>query len=452
MDKREAIGIRDLSFEFTTVGDLVKRGVLERPIDGNHGEIHPKSADFVAEGVPFVMASDLKKGRVDYSNCAFITERQAESLRKGFAKNGDVLLTHKATIGETAIVAYDKHPYIMLTPQVTYYRVKDKAALSNRYLKAYFDSSLFQQTLQMLAGSGSTRAYLGITEQHRLPIILPPPEKQEKIAAILATLEDLIANNQRRIALLESMAEEIYREWFVRMRFPGYETVAFSKGIPEGWDVVPLGQHCHVVKGKSYASDDLVDDETAMPFVTLKSFNRGGGYRAGGLKYYKGEFKAEQLVNQGDIVMAVTDMTQDRVVVGRAARVPNFGEKGAVISLDVIKLEPRDINSTYLYLFLRFSGFANHIKEFANGANVLHLKPDLVPAQKVLMAPRAQQDRAALIAEPMLQQAEQLAESCRKLSEMRDALLPRLISGKLRVDALDINPPPSMQSPAEEAT
>lgn len=170
MDKREAIGIRDLSFELTTVGDLVRRGVLERPIDGNHGEIHPKSSDFVAEGVPFIMASDLKNGRVDYTNCAFITERQAESLRKGFAKNGDVLLTHKATIGETAIVDYHKHPYIMLTPQVTYYRVKDRKALNNRYLKAYFDSSLFQQTLHMLAGSGSTRAYLGITEQHRLPI------------------------------------------------------------------------------------------------------------------------------------------------------------------------------------------------------------------------------------------------------------------------------------------
>lgn len=451
MNKREAVGIRDASFELTTVGDLVKRGVLERPIDGNHGEIHPKSADFVSEGVPFVMASDLKNGRVDYDQCAFITERQAESLRKGFAKNGDVLLTHKATIGETAIVAYDRHPYIMLTPQVTYYRVKDKATLSNRYLKAYFDSSLFQQTLQMLAGSGSTRAYLGITEQHRLPVILPPPEKQEKIAAILGTIDDLIANNQRRIALLESMAEEIYREWFVRMRFPGCEAATFSKGIPEDWEVVTLGQHCDVVKGKSYASEDLVDDPTAMPFVTLKSFNRGGGYRAGGLKHYKGEFKSEQLVKQGDIVMAVTDMTQDRVVVGRAARVPDLGERGAVISLDVIKLKPKKVDPTYLYLFLRFSGFANHIKEFANGANVLHLKPDLIPLQSVVMPPRALQDRVSLIAEPMLQQAEQLAHSSRRLSDMRDALLPRLISGKLRVEALDIQFPPSMQPPPAEA-
>mgnify|MGYP001211632680 CR=1 FL=1 len=150
MDRRAAIGIRDLSFELTSVKDLVHRGILERPIDGNHGEIHPKSEDFVEDGVPFIMASDLRAGYVDYEGCAHITERQAEGLRKGFAKNGDVLLTHKATIGETAIVDYEKHPYVMLTPQVTYYRVKDREILNHRYLKHYFDSSLFQQTLHML--------------------------------------------------------------------------------------------------------------------------------------------------------------------------------------------------------------------------------------------------------------------------------------------------------------
>lgn len=275
MDKREAIGIRDPSFEFTTVGDLVRRGILERPIDGNHGEIHPKSADFVPEGVPFVMASDLKNGRVDYNRCAFITERQAESLRKGFAKKGDILLTHKATIGETAIVAYDKHPYIMLTPQVTYYRVKDKAALSNRYLKAYFDSSLFQQTLQMLAGSGATRAYLGITEQHRLPIILPPPDKQRKIAAILGTIDDLIANNQRRIALLESTAEEIYREWFVRMRFPGYETAEHERGIPSGWQASTAAAMVHIQGGGTPSTEVGQYWDGEIPFFSPKDSHDG---------------------------------------------------------------------------------------------------------------------------------------------------------------------------------
>jgi len=194
------IGIHDSSFEFLTVAQMVKRGLIERPLDGNHGEIHPKGKDFVAAGVPFIMASDIQDGVVDYVGCKFITEKQANGLRKGFAKNGDVLLTHKATIGRTAIVHYESHPFVMLTPQVTYYRVKDRKRLSNAYLRHYFDSPFFQDTLSLWAGAGATRAYLGITDQAKLLIVLPPKEKQDKIAAILSAYDDLIENNRRRMA------------------------------------------------------------------------------------------------------------------------------------------------------------------------------------------------------------------------------------------------------------
>ena len=95
------IGIRDESFELLTVRQLIVQEILDKPLDGNHGEIHPKGEDFVAEGVPFIMASDLNNGQVDYTSCNFITAKQADSLRKGFAKNGDVLVTHKATIRRT---------------------------------------------------------------------------------------------------------------------------------------------------------------------------------------------------------------------------------------------------------------------------------------------------------------------------------------------------------------
>jgi len=151
------VGIKDESFDLSSVRQLVADQVLKRPIDGNHGEIHPKSEDFVPEGVPFIMATDVDNGQVDYSSCSFITAKQADSLRKGFARNGDVLLTHKATIGRTAIVKYDKHPYVMLTPQVTYYRVKDRTRLDNRYLRHYFDSEFFQRTLHLWADSGATK-------------------------------------------------------------------------------------------------------------------------------------------------------------------------------------------------------------------------------------------------------------------------------------------------------
>ena len=177
-----------------TVQELIDAGMLDEPLDGNHGSIHPKASDYVSAGVPFIMANDLVNGKVDYANCAYITEAQASTLRKGFAKPGDVLLTHKATIGRTAIVS-DEYDTIILTPQVTYYRVKKD--ISNRYLKYYFDSSTFQQLFANWAGSGSTRAYLGITAQRKLPIVLPPYEVQLKIAKCCGVLDDKIYQNQR---------------------------------------------------------------------------------------------------------------------------------------------------------------------------------------------------------------------------------------------------------------
>jgi type I restriction enzyme S subunit len=113
---------------------LIKDGVLDKPLDGNHGGIHPKASDYVELGVPFIMASDLENGRVDLANCKFISEKQAKTLRKGFSKAGDVLLSHKATIGRTAIVQDSEHEFIVLTPQVTYYRIANKSRINSRYL------------------------------------------------------------------------------------------------------------------------------------------------------------------------------------------------------------------------------------------------------------------------------------------------------------------------------
>ncbi|HFH8171545.1 TPA: restriction endonuclease subunit S, partial [Streptococcus agalactiae] len=79
---------------------LIDQNIIDSPIDGNHGEKHPKSSDYVESGIPFLMAKDIKNNKIDIKNCTFISKETAEALDKGFAKNGDILLTHKATIGE----------------------------------------------------------------------------------------------------------------------------------------------------------------------------------------------------------------------------------------------------------------------------------------------------------------------------------------------------------------
>lgn len=148
------------------------------------------------------MANNLSDGFVDLSQCAFISEKQASSLRKGFAKPNDVLLTHKATLGRVAIVP-EGNDYIILTPQVTYYRVHK--GLSNVYLRYYFTSSYFQSILESFAGGGSTRAYIGITKQCELPIYLPCESSMLAITGVLKEVEKVRSYNQSEILKLKEL-------------------------------------------------------------------------------------------------------------------------------------------------------------------------------------------------------------------------------------------------------
>ena len=122
--------------ETRTIGELVASGAIREIQDGNHGELHPKASEYVDDGIPFVMASDLKDGRLNLEEAKKLRKSRTDRLRIGFARAGDVLLTHKGTVGLVAIVP-EIVDYVMLTPQVTYYRVNaDK--LDAHYLALAF--------------------------------------------------------------------------------------------------------------------------------------------------------------------------------------------------------------------------------------------------------------------------------------------------------------------------
>ena len=195
-----------------SVNQAVSEGIIEKPLDGNHGGKHPKATDYVDSGIPFVMANDLRPdGIIDYDKCSFITEKQALGLDKGFAKNGDVLLTHKGTIGRTAIVK-SPYPFIMLTPQVTYYRPKSKLIAS--FLKAYFDSDCFQSEIKRIASIGSTRAYIGITAQLDLKLVVPPLSLQNEFAVFIEQLDKSKVALQKSITALDDTIKTILHKNF----------------------------------------------------------------------------------------------------------------------------------------------------------------------------------------------------------------------------------------------
>jgi type I restriction enzyme, S subunit len=201
----------------SSVGELASEGLLLKPFDGNHGEIHPRKADYTESGVAFIMAADLRHGEVDTERCKFISRGQADSLRVGFAKNGDVLISHKGTIGRTAVISSDAD-YVMLTPQVTAYRILDTDRLFNRYLRYYFMSPIFQREIVLAAGGGSTRAYIGITKQLGLRIRYPSIQRQREIAVTLDSLcegvRDLEAIYQRKAVAVDELAQSLLHQAF----------------------------------------------------------------------------------------------------------------------------------------------------------------------------------------------------------------------------------------------
>lgn len=198
-------------FPSQKIASLIQARLIEPPQDGNHGEKHPKASDYVPEGVPFVMASDLKAGRVDFAHCSKIPEALARTLRIGFARPGDILLSHKGTVGEVARLGGLKTDFVMLTPQVTYYRVVDQSKLAPDWLYFAFQTPGFKRLLEQY-GKQSTRAYVGITTQRELSIPLAAPNDQSQtLSELIAAEKAVSATVQRAIAVAE-MRQQLLAE------------------------------------------------------------------------------------------------------------------------------------------------------------------------------------------------------------------------------------------------
>ena len=409
--------------------------------------------EYSLEGIHVVKVTNLVNSGVERKkDDSYLPWSKYEKYQKHKLFEGDVVIAtvgshptqQGSVVGRTSRIPKD-FDGSFLNQNAVCLRNKDTNKINSRYFFYLTKTILFKGYIEGRAKGSANQVRMALSDLKKFNYYFPHISYQRKIAAILSTYDDLIENNNKRIALLEKMAEEIYREWFVHFRFPGYQDIKFEKGIPKGWLKDKAKIFFTYIKWKSYKSDELTISKNSMPFITLKSFNRGGGYRAEGLKYFSGSFHKQQVVFTGDVVMAVTDMTQNREIIGRVALIPNIGNRGAVISLDVIKLIPTNISLNYLYCYMKYSGFGNFIKVFANGTNVLHLKPDVVTQQEIVVPTEKLQKKFDEIITPFHKQIEILNKESENLELTKNSLLPYLISGKLSVENLDITFPPSMQ-------
>ena len=259
---------------------------------------------------------------------------------------------------------------------------------------------------------------------------VPSIEKQKIIANILSAYDNLIENNNKRIKLLEQMAENLYKEWFVRFRFPGYEDVEFEEDIPSNWNYIQLSDIISFERGISYSSAEInCDDGTNL--VNLKNIQSYGGFRREGTKKYNGKYKASQIVKTGDLILGVTDMTQDRRTVGAVALMPVL-DGTSVISADLVKIESQ-VPNQFLYCMCKYGFYSKYFSQFANGANVLHLKPNTLLNKKILLPTEDLIETFTKKVKPMINIIDKINLQNDILIKQRDLLLPRLMSGKLEV-------------------
>lgn len=392
--------------------------------------------EYLSSGVPFYRGKEIsqkQRSSSEVSDQIFISREKFEEIKSkyGAPQTGDLLLTSVGTIGNPYLVKENEEFYFKDGNLTWFRKFKD---LDSRWFYYWLLSPQGKSELSKCTIGASQKAYtinlLEGIEIDKLPFLA-----QKRIAAALSAYDGLIENNERRIGILEEMTERLYIEWFEKFRFPGHEKVKMVDSgtdygkIPEGWQVNKLSEVANIVRGCSYSSEQINDYKGDYYIVNLKSFNRGGGFRFDGAKYYSGDINENQNLDIGDIVVAVTDMTNDRAVIARPARIPEI-HGNVTFSADVVKINSNILPNSFLYELLSTYKFTETTKQMANGANVLHLKPlailefeALIPDGKIL-------EEFDLLCKPVIEEIDKLLKQNDVLAKTRDLLIPVLVTGR----------------------
>lgn len=227
--KQSEIGEIPEIWDCLTVQQLIDKGAIYGHLDGNHGELYPRSHEFKNFGVPYIGANNFYSGQVDLQGCKFLSEERAVLFKKGVAKDGDILFAHNATVGPVAKLKTSLK-YVILSTTATYFRVNG-TLLNNDYLMHYMRSELFSSQYSAIM-SQSTRNQVPITAQRKLFVVVPPIEEQSKIASSLSVVDALISSLDQLIAKKRDIQQATMQQLVTgQCRLPGFSGV---------WEVKPL--------------------------------------------------------------------------------------------------------------------------------------------------------------------------------------------------------------------
>jgi len=364
-------------------------------------------------GIP-ALTSD---GQIDFSKVPRICEKDYKKWTKRVTpKYGDIVFTNEATLNLYARIPMDF--YGCLGRRLGLVRpLQDKVDVD--YLFYYFFSPYWRKVIALKKVSGSTVERILMKKFPHFPVLLPPLNIQNKIASILSDYDNLIENNNKRIRLLEQMAENIYKEWFVRFRFPGHEKAEFENGLPKGWSLKNLFDVADVSYGYAFKSDLFCNDKNLNAVVRIRDIQDNH------TDTYTSEVCDDKYLIEENAILVGMD--------GLFHMCLWNGEK-AYLNQRVVKICSKKIDMCNYMLFMAIRPQIKFWEQVIAGTTVAHLGDKHLKKIKIAVPTENLLLKANESIQRIMVEKNQLFKQNQILTRERDLLLPRLMSGKLEVN------------------
>jgi len=402
--------------------------------------------EYTLSGVPLLRGVNVNHGRFYDDGFVFISEETADRLYKYESYPGDVLLVHKGTLGQIGLMPHNRkyHRYIMGNSML---RVRcDETKLIPEYLYYWLCSREGQHYLfSRVSQVGVPQIQKPLATLREASLLVPPIDEQKSITRILETLDTKIENLRRQNETLEKIAQTLFKHWFIDFEFPnddgkpykssGGAMVASELGnIPEGWRVGKLGDYINIQHGYNFKSEDFADD--GNPIVRMGNFLINGGldFQKEKTKFFSGNINQKFILQANDLVVALSDVTQNGLILGNPGFIPSDNRK-YLLNQRVGKVFINNfVNKIFLYCLMKTKTYKNWVKNSANSTTVLNTSPSRIgellcalPLNNELL------DKLEILLKPIFFKNENNIKQIQTLIKTRDALLPKLMSGQIRV-------------------
>ena len=414
------------------------------------GHVGPTSEFFPTreEGIPFARSQDVRPGRLEIQNVRFITPAFHDKLKKSQLKAGDVLIVRVgANRGDACEVP--KGIEHLNCANIVFARPIEP----NGFAAFYFRSS-FGRKMLLSVTTGSAQGVLNTQTVARLPIPIPPLKTQRKVAAILATYDRLIENNKQRAALLERVAEEIYREWFVRFRFPNHKNTSFTKGIPNDWKQYSFREIVSYYIGggwgEEHESNTFSEPAYVIRGTDIPKIN-DGKFESVPFRFHTPSNLKSRKLRPFDFVFEVAGGSKGQLLGRNLMITPQltdeFGEDVMCASFcKQMRFDESIVSPYFMKYFLKLYHACDLVGMFqvqSTGISNYQFESFLTHQRLHIPTPRLQKEFEDCIT-PIVDQQLTLQVSNSKLRHSRDFLLGRLVSGSLSLDEIEVATPPEL--------